>query len=302
MKKWKRTGVVLCMTAMLLGGAMSLSGCQRVSKEQLAFREGGIASLEQGDYSGALDQFEKALADSNRVSDFETDVLKYRAEAEYQLEDFEAAAHTYDLLNQLDKKRPEYDYYWAMCLAKSGNPQLAEEKLAEGKAQETGRKSQEAGGKDQKSDGKTQDADGKAKGGKDESRQEPEVQNTKSTAPGYAEAMNAVADAWLAENNTEKADAVYTQLMSEGLADTRLYSRLAKTCMEQQDYEKALEYAEQGLALSDDLAKKDLRFNQAVCYEYLGEFSKALELFRQYVSEFGSDEAAEHEIAFLVTR
>ena len=287
MKKWKRPGAVLCMTAMLLGGAMFLSGCQRVSKEQLAFRESGIASLEQGDYSGALDQFEKALEDSNRVSDFETDVLKYRAEAEYQLEDFEAAAHTYDLLNQLDKKKPEYDYFWAMCLAKSGNPQLAEEKLAEGKAQETGR---------------TQDADGKAKGGKDESRQKPEVQDTKSTAPGYAEAMNAVADAWLAEGNTEKADAVYTQLMNEGLADTRLYSRLTKTCMEQQDYEKALDYAEQGLALSDDLAKKDLRFNQAVCYEYLGEFSKALELFRQYVSEFGSDEAAEHEIAFLVTR
>ncbi len=32
------------------------------------------------------------------------------------------------------------------------------------------------------------------------------------------------------------------------------------------------------------------------------ERQKALELFQAYTEEFGSDEAAEHEIAFLKTR
>lgn len=264
MKQWRRPAAVLCMTALLL------SGCQRVSKEQLAYRESGIAFLEQGDYAGALDQFEKALAESSRVADFETDVLKYRAETEYQLGDYEAAAHTYDLLNQLDVKRPEYDYYWAMCLAKSGNPEQAEEKLMEGRKLETSER--------------------------------PKNTDETKDAPGYAAALTAVADAWLAEQNAEKADALYSQLIAGGLADSRLYNRLAKACMEQQDYDKALGYIEQGLALADDLARKDLKFNQAVCYEYLGDFQGALELFKNYASEYGSDDAVEHEIAFLVTR
>ena len=46
----------------------------------------------------------------------------------------------------------------------------------------------------------------------------------------------------------------------------------------------------------------ELKFNQAVCFEHLGQYQKALELFQAYTEEFGSDEAAEHEIAFLKTR
>ena len=47
---------------------------------------------------------------------------------------------------------------------------------------------------------------------------------------------------------------------------------------------------------------QELKFNEAVCYEYLGDFSKALELFRAYAAEYGTDEQVAHEIAFLETR
>ena len=56
------------------------------------------------------------------------------------------------------------------------------------------------------------------------------------------------------------------------------------------------------MALSDRTAVRELKFNQAVCFEHLGQYQKALELFQAYTEEFGSDEAAEHEIAFLKTR
>ena len=72
--------------------------------------------------------------------------------------------------------------------------------------------------------------------------------------------------------------------------------------MEKGNYEEALQHAEAGLALSDDRAKKEIAFNQAVCYEYLGQYEKALELFRSYEEQYGQDEKADHEIAFLVTR
>ena len=47
---------------------------------------------------------------------------------------------------------------------------------------------------------------------------------------------------------------------------------------------------------------QELKFNEAVCYEYLGDFAKALELFRAYAAEYGTDARVAHEIAFLETR
>lgn len=255
MRGWKRSAAVLCAAVLMLGG------CQRVTKEQKEYRDNGIARLEQGDYGGALEQFEQAVAGSSRVSDFETDVLKYRAEAEYQLGDFQAAAYTYDLLCQLDKQAPEYYYLGAACLARGNDAKAAAEKLEEGKKL------------DEKMEG-----------------------------PGYAEAMASLAEAYLASGDQEQADGIYQELIGAGKADTRVFSRLTAAYMKQEEYEKALEYAAQGLALSDNLAKKDLKFNQGVCYENLGNFSKALDCFNEYKEMFGSDEAVEHEIAFLVTR
>jgi len=43
-------------------------------------------------------------------------------------------------------------------------------------------------------------------------------------------------------------------------------------------------------------------FNYAVALEYQGEYEQALEAFEAYTAQFGSDEQAEHEIAFLRTR
>ena len=96
--------------AVLAAAALLLTGCKGVTEEEKTARENGIALLESGDYEGALDQFEALIQDADRVTDFEVDILKYRAEAEYGLKDYEAAAHTYDILSQIDKERAEYGY------------------------------------------------------------------------------------------------------------------------------------------------------------------------------------------------
>lgn len=122
------------------------------------------------------------------------------------------------------------------------------------------------------------------------------------TAPGFADAMTAVGEAYLDSGDQERADAVYTELIQSGKAGTSVYNRLAMAEIKAGDYETALSYCETGLALSDRTAVRELKFNQAVCFEHLGQYQKALELFQAYTEEFGSDEAAEHEIAFLKTR
>ena len=119
---------------------------------------------------------------------------------------------------------------------------------------------------------------------------------------GYAEAMEALGAAYMTAGDEEKADELYQTLVDEGFSSTEVYNRWMMAAMEKGNYEEALQHAEAGLALSDDRAKKEIAFNQAVCYEYLSQYEKALELFRSYEEQYGQDEKADHEIAFLVTR
>ena len=56
------------------------------------------------------------------------------------------------------------------------------------------------------------------------------------------------------------------------------------------------------ISRADMALLKELVYNRAVAYEYLSEYKKALGLFEDYVSVFGPNEDAEHEIAFLKTR
>lgn len=125
--------------AVLAAAALLLTGCKGVTEEEKTARENGIALLESGDYEGALDQFEALIQDADRVTDFEVDILKYRAEAEYGLKDYEAAAHTYDILSQIDKERAEYGYFAALSLAKARGSRRSLGKAGAGKGLGRGR-------------------------------------------------------------------------------------------------------------------------------------------------------------------
>ncbi len=89
--------ICLCLTA--CGG----------SREKYELRETAIQQMESGDYAAAIETFGQALEKSDGfVGEFELDVLKYRAEAEYESGDYDAAARTYDVLSQVDGEKPEY--------------------------------------------------------------------------------------------------------------------------------------------------------------------------------------------------
>ncbi|MBE5972847.1 MAG: hypothetical protein E7246_10080, partial [Lachnoclostridium sp.] len=125
---FKSKAAILCLSAVLL------AACGGVTEEMTAARESAIARMESGDYEGAVAAFNDLVAEAKSVTEFELDILKYRAEAEYKLGDYAAAAYTYDILNQVDEERTEYCYFGAMSLAKSGDLTGAKELLEEGKA------------------------------------------------------------------------------------------------------------------------------------------------------------------------
>lgn len=256
---FKTWTTVFCMSALLL------TACGGVTEEMAAARESAIAMMENGDYEGAAAAFNALVAEAKSVTDFELDILKYRAEAEYKLGDYAAAAYTYDILNQVDAERTEYCYFGAMSLAKAGDIAGAQELLEKGKLLD-----------------------------------QEEDEGTMSV--GYVEAVMALGNAMFDSGDKTGANVLYDELIASGCATTEIYNRLMTDAMASGNYETALGLAERGLQLEDGLAEKQLKFNEAVCYEYLGNWSKALSMFEAYVAEYGSDEKAEHEIAFLRTR
>ena len=102
----------------------------------------------------------------------------------------------------------------------------------------------------------------------------------------------------------DQAASLYEKALEEGIGEdsAQVWNALALSLMENGNYEEALQYLERGISLGDNGFMPTLLYNQAVAYEYMSQYEKALELFRAYEEAYGPDESAQKEIAFLSTR
>ena len=259
MKREYRAGILV------LAGVMMLSGCGSNKREE--YRRTGIEQMQSGDYTAALVSFEQALeASKGKVTVLELDVLKYRAEAEYLLEDYEAAAHTYEVLLQVDEENVDYRLYRAMALAESGALDKAVEEYQ------------------------------KAKTILKETPDEAGTARLLTVVKHLGAILEQEAD------YRDTALLLYQELSDEGYHSSVLYNRMGLNRMEAKDYDGAISLFEQGLLADDAQAAKELRYNQAVAYEYKADYKRALELFEAYKAEYGEDEDVAKEINFLRTR
>ncbi len=111
------------------------------------------------------------------------------------------------------------------------------------------------------------------------------------------------ADTWrklkeLDENPLNQAE--YDRLILT--CDAAVANLRGKELMDSGDYEGALAEFDRGLELGDEKMSRILRFNRACCYEYMGDYERALEEFTEYLQEFPDDEEAFKEYNFLKTR
>ncbi len=102
--------------------------------------------------------------------------------------------------------------------------------------------------------------------------------------------------------NSEEAVSMYEAYLKSYPDDAGAYNQYGMYCLNNGDYNSALSYFESGLALGDTDAKRELLFNEAVCYEYLYQYSTAYDKFGEYLKLYPKDEAAKHEYDFLSTR
>ncbi len=236
-------------------------GCGK-GENRYTYRDAGIEALNAGDYETAIVSFDKAVeASKGLVGAFDIDVLKYRAEAEYRVGDYKAAADTYGILIQVDEEKPEYLNLRCISRARTGD----------------------------------------YPGALEDYHRAAEL-DTEKKAPGRLEALLAAGTALEEQGAAAEAMALYEAAEAEGLNGAELYNRMGLCRMSEAKYEEAAAYFGRGLAASDSAGVPELLFNQAVAYEYQGDFAKARELMEQYLANHGPDEDAERELAFLKTR
>lgn len=114
-------GIFLTILILVIGGVGFGIRNQWKMKEKTALLQSGIVCMEQGNYEAAIGYFDQELdAAGDRIGSLEEEVLLYRAEAEFLLEDYQAALHTYQILLKQDKKNELYQKGTALALVETG--------------------------------------------------------------------------------------------------------------------------------------------------------------------------------------
>lgn len=84
--------------------------------------------------------------------------------------------------------------------------------------------------------------------------------------------------------------------------DAYLCYKFAQYYIEQEDYNTAVAYVNQGLSQEDKTYEKQLRYTQIVGYEKLGQFNEAFALAKEYKELYPDDTKGDDLYAYLDTR
>lgn len=119
----------------------------------------------------------------------------------------------------------------------------------------------------------------------------------------YGPAMYLIGQVYLAQEDYEHAQAIYQQIQDEFGATGQSYNGLALCAIRSGDYDTALSYISEGLAIeASEEDKQELYFNEIVAYENKQDFATAKTKAQEYVERYPSDEAGQKEWTFLSTR
>ena len=286
--------------------------------DRAALRGLGITALRRGDAAEAREYFDKALSLSESAGAFEYDLLKYRAAAEEKTGDYAAAEATYGVLIELGESRP-------FCYSRRGNMHLKQSDIEAAMADY-----EEALKLDPddltlyldiyshlKWSGYLEQGTEILKAAMEVDGSGDEFHRCRGLAAYFLGEYAAAAQEWSAIREEEpqvalwrgqayeqlgkleSAYSAYSHIMDLNEEDPAVYNLLGLYWAQQNDYEQALTFFQKGLKMPEADVTADLYFNEAVAYEYMGDYSSALTKFRAYVEKYGRDAAAEHEIDFL---
>lgn len=264
-KVWSRMKKRIAIIVVFV--CLVLTACDSRTRQISKLMQIGIELLEDKEYDRAIKKFDEALKIKNtaKLGETEMDILKYRAEAEYRMGDFAAAAHTYSLLCDADVNASMYRNIRVICMAKSGQDldlalQIFQEKGA--------------------------------------------PKNKHLYMEANLELVKALIREADRTQDAAKKDEALSMLMEmekdHSMVDAGIANSVGMIYFHLNYVDKALQWFDLGLGYEPE--NDVLLYNKAICYEYLGEFGEALSMFTDYNAKFGESDEANHEIAFLQSR
>ena len=311
----KKRVVTVFLTG-LLAASMLLGGCTSKSeKKALEYKELGIKQLQQEDYDGAVDSFQKALDQSlGRITANELDVCYYKALAQYKSGDAKAALESYSALIDYDEKNWEVYYLRGSVYLSEGDKDKClkdYEKAVELNASDLGlyghicenlkNAGEEQGLALQPSSGTDYENVGylyTIKG------------DTENAVKAYQQAVEKGTDSaslklgelYFEEGNTDEAKKAFEAYMEKHPDDADALTHLADIAAESGDTEDAAAYYEKAIDVADKSDQQGLRKNLVAFYENAGDFASALKETKSYVADYPKDTAMQKEYEFLQTR
>jgi tetratricopeptide (TPR) repeat protein len=98
------------------------------------------------------------------------------------------------------------------------------------------------------------------------------------------------------------ATVVYQTFLENNAPTAALYNSLGICYINQEKYSEAAEAFQNGIDLGSSDYLQELKFNQIVANEYLGDFQTAKSLMQDYIQSYPDDSNAKKEYEFLVSR
>ncbi|MBP3489892.1 MAG: tetratricopeptide repeat protein [Roseburia sp.] len=321
MKNKKR---MITLTAAAALSIAVLSGCTNERlEEELSYRQLGIASMQKGDYEEAIAAFDSALSHCDgKISGTELDICYYKAAALYASGDAEGALDTYNALLAYDKKDANAYYLRGCLLLKNGDLEGARADFANAVTynasdielyiniyQNLAANNLSAEGEEYLNKVfsiKGNDAASLAGRGKVYyllgENQNALTELEAAIDAGSVDANLTIAQVYETLGDGAAAETYYKAYLDSGAADASAMCALAELEMAKQNYEAALSYVNQGLAMDEIPNRRQLMQNQIICLEYTGDFDGAWNVMEEYMSLYPDDMEALREYIFLKNR
>lgn len=324
----KRINVRILGALLLFTGLLNLAGCglsrdREALENEIAYRELGIAKMEEGAYQEAAQMFQNALDQSFAViDDLEIDICYYKAAAQYRAGDTQGALDTYTALMEYDEengmacylrgtmylmtnepKKALADYQKALEREKDNGAlynKIGENLLNTGYTEEAGKILTQA----LEQEGETAEAFREKGysyfllGEYDEAR----AYLDKAAGMEDTEAIFYLAKLMEALGNVEQATLLYESYIGENEGDPELLNTMGLNRMGEGNYEQALTFFRKALEQEAPANVQELRRNEIAALEYLYDFAQAREKMGAYLTDYPEDTAAAREYEFLRSR
>lgn len=292
------------------------------SDHRLAIRGVGIAKLALGEYEEAADCFSDVLLQANgTIGTLELDILDYRAIVETKLNQYDAAIDTYTTLIDVNYKVKEHYYQRGHIYLLNGDYDLAIKDF-------------EVALNDSDFDcsiylniyhalesaGYTDEAMnflGKALTSPSAEKSDDfslaliyfylgdytnaTLKFNNASKDNY-DALLYLSKIYLSQNEALQAKSVLQQYLTYDNSNGEVYNHLGLISISEGDYATALTHFRNGILTKTTSVIKDLKWNEIVCLEYLGDFKTACSKTEEFLQTYPDDEIALREYEFLKTR